>query len=97
MERGEERFVRWVFDDPTLSRDLPADGEMAEHEETRPFDEGIQIAYRPGRRAGVRLVAGPDETTLRLFAPKGGEMLTEVPLRLPARPDCCHVEAMVPG
>ena len=54
------------FDDPTLTRDLDAQGQ--------PIEGGLRQAdivteYRPGTESSVRLVAGPGEEDLRLLIP----------------------------
>ncbi|MHC4990281.1 MAG: hypothetical protein ACYTGC_04805, partial [Planctomycetota bacterium] len=68
IRRGEEQFVRWVFDDPALVRDLPTEADAMGHETARPLDRGIEMAYRPGRRlAPVLVIGGPDDDDLGLL------------------------------
>ncbi|MHC4428473.1 MAG: hypothetical protein ACYS0D_07690, partial [Planctomycetota bacterium] len=68
VQAGDRAFVRWVSDDPTKTRDLPASGDMAAaHSGPLPLDDGIEMTYEP--RVGpptILLVAGPDESMLRL-------------------------------
>jgi hypothetical protein len=66
VQQGEDEWVRWIFDDPTLTRDLDAQGQ--------PIEGGLRQAdivteYRPGTESSVRLVAGPGEEDLRLLIP----------------------------
>ena len=66
LQQGEDEWVRWIFDDPTLTRDLDAQGQ--------PIEGGLRQAdivteYRPGSESSVRLVAGPGEEDLRLLIP----------------------------
>ncbi len=66
LQQGEDQWVRWIFDDPTLTRDLDAQGQ--------PIEGGLRQAnivteYRPGSESSVRLVAGPGEEDLRLLFP----------------------------
>jgi hypothetical protein len=77
IERGEERFTRWVFDDPSLTRDL-AEGEgMPDHAAASLLDENIIMTYEPGVGEALYLVAGPDESALRLFVPPRIGAVTE--------------------
>ncbi|MDP6600771.1 MAG: hypothetical protein QGH76_00590 [Phycisphaerales bacterium] len=57
-----ETWLRWVFDNPAMNRDL-ADG--VEHTEHSLLDDNIVMSYRPGS-APITIVAGPttDNTTL---------------------------------
>lgn len=66
IRKGEETFRRWVFDDPTMVRDLPmVDGQM--HDETRELDTGIEMSYVPGQRPPpIQLLAGPGASDLQL-------------------------------
>lgn len=66
IEQGEETWVRWIFDDPDLTRDLDAQGQ--------PIEGGLRQAdvtteYRPGSGSSVRLVVGPGEQDLRVLVP----------------------------
>ena len=61
IRRGQETFVRWVADDPSVIRDMPS--EQGGHQEVLELDEGIVMAYEPGKQAAmVTLAAGPNET-----------------------------------
>ena len=50
IRRGEERFIRWVFDEPSLVRDLELDETSGSHGGERELDAGIDMAWRPGHR-----------------------------------------------
>ena len=75
----ERTFKRWISTDPTLNRDMPvapADPHSAMpdmHEATLPFDEGLQLSLKPGKRPpAVSLLAGPGDDELRLMVSAGG-------------------------
>ena len=61
IRRGDaEPFVRWVFDDESLTRDLRDEGEVPGHGDSRLVDDAITTTYEPGRTpVPVTLVAGP--------------------------------------
>lgn len=73
IEKDGDRWMRWVFDDPTLNGDLPlpkpGDGPTDHTMEKRELDTGIRMRFEPSTRAPapVLLVAGPDENQLRLL------------------------------
>jgi len=68
FQRGEDRFIRWVFDQPSLNRDQTVNPETDETMMV-DFDAGIDAAYSPELRpAMLTLVAGPREDQLRLAA-----------------------------
>lgn len=67
IRNGEDTFLRWVFDDPTLNRDRPLDAEAAEHVDFRDTDTGIDLVFDPGvRPAPVTLIGGPDPGELHV-------------------------------
>ena len=66
LKQGDDEWVRWIIDDPALTRDLDAQGQ--------PIQGGLRQAdiateYRPGSESSVRLIAGPGEQDLRLLIP----------------------------
>ncbi len=80
---------RWVFDDATLTRDVPsvADG----HADPVAPDDSIRIEYRPGGgRALMTLAVGPDPDQLRIVtafgesAGKSQGVTVGSPIALPA-------------
>jgi hypothetical protein len=81
VKTPERSFRRWVSTDPSFNRDMPiapANPHVAMpdmHEQVLPFDEGLQLAFKPGKRpAPVTLIAGPKETDFGLLlAAAGGE------------------------
>ncbi len=80
---------RWVFDDPTLTRDVPATG--GAHGGPVAPDPSVQFEYRPGGgRALLTLAAGPSPDQLRLVASFGesagkSQVVTvDQPMTLPA-------------
>jgi len=73
IRRGEDEvFTRWVFDLPELNRDLPLGESLGMHSEFLDTDPGIELAYTPGRRQAIRLVAGPEPRRLRAIVPGTG-------------------------
>ena len=72
IEKDGDRWMRWVFDDPSLNGDLPlpVPGEkISDHTvERRELDAGIEMRFKPSTRppAPVLLIAGPDVSRLRL-------------------------------
>lgn len=73
IEKDGDLWMRWVFDDPSLNGDIPLPVPGAaptDHSiERRELDSGIQTRFEPSTRsaAPVLLVAGPDESRLRLI------------------------------
>jgi hypothetical protein len=69
---GEDRWMRWVFDDPALNGDLPlaqGEGTSSPHSEaSRELDTGIVMQYKPGSgpTVPVLFVGGPEDARLRL-------------------------------
>ncbi|MDG2292020.1 MAG: hypothetical protein P8L37_05125, partial [Phycisphaerales bacterium] len=72
IARGEDRWLRWVFDDPSLNGDLPlpdGDGATGMHTDVRrELDTDIVMQYEPGSAPSVPVlfVAGPEDDQLRL-------------------------------
>ncbi len=77
IRKGDETFTRWVFDDPKLQRDLPSATDPGAHAGGRALDDNLVTTYTPGRRTGLRLVAGPDERRLRLLVPDDSGTMSE--------------------
>lgn len=80
---------RWVFDDATLTRDVPENG--GAHAGPIAPDPSVHIEYRPGGgRALLTLAAGPNQDQLRLVASFGesagkSQVVTvDQPMTLPA-------------
>ncbi len=80
---------RWVFDDPSLTRDVPAGA--AGHGAPVAPDESVVMEYkRGGGRAILTLVAGPAHDQLRIItaigesAAKVDPIAVDVPITLPA-------------
>ncbi|MCA9289956.1 MAG: hypothetical protein KDA25_02440 [Phycisphaerales bacterium] len=77
FRRGDTRFRRWVFSEPSLNRDFPVDapgGDM--HGAAAAPDEGLVTTYRPGNQpAMVTVIAGPTDADLGIAAgtPDGGD------------------------
>lgn len=67
IRRGEVTWLRWVFDDPTINRDISEDGD---HDAPRLIDEEIVMAYRPAA-APITLVGGPADDDLELVMDLG--------------------------
>ncbi len=78
IQKGEKTWVRWVFDTPGLSRDVPDEntsgGMTNGHQQSNIIDEGIEMVYGPGKYpAPVTIAAGPEPSTLRLIRTFGTE------------------------
>ncbi len=59
-------FRRWVFDDPTLTRDIDPDDPEASPAESGIQDDSITVTYTPGSgSARLLFVAGPEPERLR--------------------------------
>jgi hypothetical protein len=76
---GNETWLRWVFDDPSMNTDMPLDGAPA-HSGTPTLDARIAMQYQPPTIGGssIELIAGPgqDELRVRLALP-GSEARVE--------------------
>jgi hypothetical protein len=67
LQTPQGRFRRWVFDDPSLTRDVDLAGGGPMHGVATVVDESIEMRYLPGSgMALLTLVGGPDPSTLRL-------------------------------
>lgn len=66
-------FRRWVFSDPTLTRDVVAPDASDAHGAPKLEDESIEVRYEPGNGlALVTLVHGPEQGRLRMVSAFGG-------------------------
>jgi hypothetical protein len=78
-------FRRWVFDDPTMSRDLrPGEDPMAAMRRGGEsfVDGSLEVEYRPGNGLALALlVAGPEAGRLRLVDALGREEARVLDLR----------------
>ena len=84
-------YRRWVFDDPSLTRDVLDGAPMGDlsHSGTILGDDSIEILYQPGNRSALlTIVAGPEEGRLRLLnvvgtsTPEVVDLQVGVPFRL---------------
>jgi hypothetical protein len=65
-------YRRWVFSDPTLTRDVTDEFLKDPHAATVIGDPSIEVRYEPGHgKAFVTLVAGPEPERLRLISALG--------------------------
>jgi hypothetical protein len=70
-------FRRWVFDDPTLTRDVVQEDASDAHGAPKLQDDSIQVVYEPGNGlALVTLVHGPEEGRMRLVSSIGATPTT---------------------
>ncbi|MEE2907056.1 MAG: hypothetical protein VX527_04405 [Planctomycetota bacterium] len=88
MRNGNQTWLRWVFDTPSLNGDFPLDGPIDAHlAQDRQLDESITTTYLPAIRplAPVTLVAGPEEDRLRLVSTlmPGGPEISELTVNTP--------------
>ena len=83
IKSPQRTFTRWVFDDPSLNRDLGEDGQpMAGHSGEAELDKSIETAYKPGElRTPIMFVAGPGETELGLIVTKVVGQPTYTPVK----------------
>ncbi|MHC4220571.1 MAG: hypothetical protein ACYSU7_19205, partial [Planctomycetota bacterium] len=74
IESAEQRFLRWAFDVPSLTRDLAdPDDPSAAHGPPSILDPNITVEYVPGSHpAAVTIVGGPGEGDLQLVLATGG-------------------------
>lgn len=65
----QRTFDRWVFDDPSLSRDMALAEGLAQHGAQLPLDERIVTQYMPGTHppAPIMVIAGPGEDDLAVM------------------------------
>jgi len=68
ITEGTRTWTRWVFDDPSLTRDVPEDGSLLS-QANAALDERIGMKYLPGKRSAIRLLAGPEKESLTLLSP----------------------------
>ena len=80
-------FRRWVFDDPSLTRDVVQEDASDAHGAPTLQDDTIQITYEPGNGlALVTLVHGPEDGRVRLVSAIGAAPTTmEMRAREPAK------------
>ncbi|MFK7960702.1 MAG: hypothetical protein AB8G96_09255 [Phycisphaerales bacterium] len=71
VTQGDRQFTRWVFDDPSMTRDVP-EGETLAANAAGAFDATLDLSYIPGTPVAIRLIAGPDEEQLRVSVPQIG-------------------------
>jgi hypothetical protein len=71
---GEKTWLRWVFDNPEFSTDMPLDGAPA-HDGSRSLDDRIVMRYVPPviGTSSIELLAGPEREDLRLRVALGAE------------------------
>ncbi|MEE2973020.1 MAG: hypothetical protein VX672_07830 [Planctomycetota bacterium] len=79
---------RWVFDDPSLTRDVIEGVPMGEanHSGEVLGDDSIDIRYRPGTGSALlTIVAGPEEGRLRLITSVGVDRpeILDLPVGMP--------------
>ncbi len=71
---SEKSWLRWVFDDPAMSADMPLGGTPS-HDGPRELDDRIGMVYTPPVIGGssIELLAGPTPDALRLRVALGSE------------------------
>ena len=80
LQRGEQTWERWVFDNPAMTRDVVED---AQHSETTAqlLDENITTVYRSGD-VPITIVGGLEDGSYRLLTSIRGDKSTNDPLVL---------------
>ena len=73
LKNGEDQWVRWVFEDSSLNRDIT---ESADHLESNLVDDAIKLSYDPGA-APITLVAGEDVDGIQMLLQTGSEKPTQ--------------------
>ena len=78
LQRGEQTWERWVFDNPAMTRDVVED---AQHTETTAqlLDENITTLYRSGD-VPITIVGGLEDGSYRLLTSIRGDKSTNDPL-----------------
>jgi hypothetical protein len=69
LQRGDTAWLRWVFDNPELNRDVIED---AEHDDVKFIDSDIVMSYQPGG-APITVVGGQRDGSLVLLTSLAGE------------------------
>ncbi len=72
LQRGDDTWLRWVFDNAALNRDVIED---TEHKDTKFVDTGITMSYQPGG-APITVVGGQHDGSLVLLTSLAGEAPT---------------------
>ena len=72
LQRGDTTWLRWVFDNPELNRDVI---EEAEHEDAKFIDSDITMSYQPGG-ASITVIGGQRDGSLVLLTSLAGETPT---------------------
>ncbi len=69
IRKGEKIFKRWVFDNPSLNRDMPSEADPTiAHDDAMALDENIDIKYVQGKvPPTLAILAGPNENDLQLM------------------------------
>ena len=81
LQRGDTTWLRWVFDNSDLNRDVIED---AEHKDAKFIDTDIAMSYQPGG-APITVVGGQQDGSLVLLTSLAGEPPTsrKITLGLP--------------
>ena len=75
IRKSDITFKRWVFDNPSLNRDMPSEADpIIGHDQEMALDENINIKYVQGNAPpSLTLIAGPNENDLQLMLSPPGE------------------------
>ncbi len=73
LKDGDKQWVRWVFEDSSLNRDIT---ESADHLESNLIDETVLLRYKPGA-APITLVAGEGVDDMQLLLQTGTQTPTQ--------------------
>ena len=73
LKHGDRQWVRWVFEDSSLNRDIT---ESADHLESNLVDDEITLNYEPGA-APITIVAGAGVEGVQLLLQTDSELLTQ--------------------
>ena len=76
LQNGETTWLRWVFDNSELNRDVIED---SVHKDAKFIDQNITMTYQPGG-APITIVGGQSDGSLDLLTSIAGEPLTSQPI-----------------
>jgi hypothetical protein len=78
LQRGDKTWERWVFDNPTMNRDV-IEGSDHDNSGAKFLDDNIKMTYSAGA-APITIVGGLDNNSYAMLTSIGGDKPTSVPL-----------------
>ncbi len=80
LRRGDETWERWVFDTPSMNRDV-IEGEQHNNSGKTFVDENIKMTYSAGGPT-ITIVGGLEDSAYRLLTTINGDTPTSAPLEI---------------